>query len=61
MMRKYQAAARGIRQKTFFDRAERALGVDSRWGATLDWAEWRAEHLVAPPGKKTVKTQDKSV
>ena len=37
------------------------MGVDSRWGATLDWAEWRAEHLVAPPGKKTIKTQDKSV
>ena len=57
----YQAAARGIRPKTFFVRAERAMGVDSRWGATLDWAEWRAEHLVAPPGKKTIKTQDKSV
>ena len=28
---------------------------------TLDRAEWRAEHLVAPPGKKTIKTQDKSV
>ena len=57
----YQAAARGIRQKTFFVRAERAMGVDSRWGATLEWAEWRAEHLVAPPGKKTIETQDKSV
>ena len=57
----YQAAAHGIRQKTFFVRAERAMGVDSRWGATLDWAEWRAEHLAAPPGKKTIKTQDKSV
>ena len=57
----YQAAARGIRQKTFFVRAERAMCVDSRWGATLDWAEWRAEHLVAPPAKKTIKTQNKSV
>ena len=57
----YQAAARGIRQKTFFVRAERAMGVDSRWGATLEWAEWRAEHLVAPPGKKTINTRDKSV
>ena len=57
----YQAAARGIRQKTFFVPAERTLGVDSRWRATLEWAEWRAEHLVAPPGKKTTKTQDKSV
>ena len=57
----YQAAVRGFRQKTFFVRAERAMDVDSRWGATLDWAEWRAEHLVAPPRKKTIKTQDKSV
>ena len=57
----YKAAAHGIRQKTFFVRAERAMGVDSRWGSTLEWAEWRAEHLVAPPGKKTIKTQDKSV
>ena len=51
----YHSQARGIRQKT------RAMGVDSRWGATLEWAEWRAEHLVAPPGKQTIKTQDKSV
>ena len=57
----YQAAARGIRQKTLFVRAERAMGVDSWWGATLECAEWRAEHLVAPSGKKTIKTQDKSV
>ena len=57
----YQAAARGICQKTFFVRAERAMGVHSWWGATLDRAEWRAEHLVAPPAKKTIKTQDKSV
>ena len=57
----YEAAARGIRQKTFFVRAERAMGVDSRGGATLDRAEWRAEHLVAPPGKRIIKTQDKSV
>ena len=48
----YQAAVRVIRQKTFFVRAERAMGVGSRWGATLDWAGWRAEHLVAQPGKK---------
>ena len=57
----YQAAARGIREKTFFVRAERAMGGDSRWEATLEWAEWRAEHLVAPPGKKTIRTQDNSV
>ena len=37
------------------------MGVDRRWGATLKWAEWQAEHLAAPPGKKTIKTQDKSV
>ena len=27
----------------------------------LEWAEWQAEHLAAPPGKKTARTQDKSV
>ena len=48
----YQAVARGIRQKTFFVRAQRAMGVDSRWGATLEWAEWRAEHLVASAWQK---------
>ena len=37
------------------------MSVDSGWGARLEWAEWRAEHLVAPPGKNTIKTQDKSV
>ena len=57
----YHAAARGIRQKTFFVRAERAMGVNRWWGATLEWAEWRAEHLAAPLGKKTIKTQDKFV
>ena len=37
------------------------MGVDSRWGVTLEWAEWRAEHLAALPGKNTLTTQDKSV
>ena len=32
----YHAEARGIRQKTFFVRAERAMGVDSQWGAKLE-------------------------
>ena len=57
----YHAEACGIRQKTFFVRAERAIGVDSWWVATLEWAEWRAEHLAASPGKKSIKTQNKSV